>query len=490
MRSLRWRIATWYALLLVVVVVVLGLTVAIRFDRILLDQERAHLDNTVNEMALAAVPPPNLFALGDPTASSLESLLSSANLENWASPTTFIEVDTVQGYPLAHSSNLGPNRFPPEEGLTPKNPRDFRDVQMPTGAFLVEDRLLMSGDQSVVVRVGEPLDQLRQAFRETRQATIVILIIAVLAVVGLSIVLAGQATNPINELARAMREIGSERLHRRLKWKNRQDEVGRLAETFDDLLARLEEAFARERQFISDASHELKTPLTSINANAQMLVRWGDRDAAVLHESLETIVAESAALGNMVTGMLTLAKADSGDAIPKEPIALNDAASEAVRGAHQAAAEKGLSLAFEPCDPSPVILGDASLIRQLLRNLIENAVKFTQVGGITVRVGSSERSGCIEVQDTGFGIDPDDLPFIFDRFYRADKSRSRDVGGTGLGLAIVRSIARVHDGSIEAEPQALGSLFRVRFPRLTIPDANGQNSLSNSHGTSPRTGIQ
>jgi len=130
------------------------------------------------------------------------------------------------------------------------------------------------------------------------------------------------------------------------------------------------------------------------------------------------------------------------------------------------------------------------LIRQLLRNLIENAIKFTQVGSVTVRVTSSERSGCIEVQDTGFGIDPDDLPFIFDRFYRADKSRSRDAGGTGLGLAIVRSIARVHDGSVEVEPQTRGSLFRARFPRMSIPQDDGWNSLSNSHGTPPRAGIQ
>ena len=468
MRSLRWRIATWYGLLLVVVIVALGLTVAVRFDRILLDQERAHLDNTVNEMALAAIPSANLFAFGDPSAPSLESLLSSSNLEIWSSPTAYIEVDTVNNYLLAHSSNLGPNRFPPGEALTPRNPRAFRTAVMPTGSFLVEDRLLQSGAQSVIVHVGEPLDQLQKAFRETRQATVVILAVALLAVIGLSIVLAAQATNPINELARAMREIGSERLHRRLKWKNRQDEVGRLAETFDDLLARLQESFARERQFISDASHELKTPLTSINANAQMLVRWGDRDAAVLHESLETIVNESATLASMVTGMLTLAKADSGDAIPKEPIALNDVASEAVRTAHQAAADKGLALRFEPANAAPLILGDATLIRQLLRNLLENAVKFTSAGSIAVRVTASERSGCIEVQDTGHGISKSDLPFIFDRFYRADKARSRDAGGTGLGLAIVRSIARVHDGTVEVESLSHGSIFRVHFPRLDV----------------------
>ncbi|MDP9024458.1 MAG: HAMP domain-containing protein, partial [Candidatus Eremiobacteraeota bacterium] len=241
MRSLRWRIATWYALLLIAVIVALGVTVAVRFDRILYDQERAHLDNTINQMALAAVPPANLFKIGDPYAPSLEALLSSANLENWSSDSAFIEVATVDNYLLAHSSNLGPNRFPPGPPLTYGAPRAFRTVQMPSGAFLVEDRLLTAGAQRAVVRVGEPLDQLQQAFRQTRQETVIILAVAVLAVIGLSIALAGQATNPINELALAMREIGSEGLHRRLKWKHRHDEVGRLAETFDELLARLQE---------------------------------------------------------------------------------------------------------------------------------------------------------------------------------------------------------------------------------------------------------
>ena len=140
-----------------------------------------------------------------------------------------------------------------------------------------------------------------------------------------------------------MREISSERLalaggsvdgrRRGLALRRRRDEIGRLATSFNDLLARLAEAFARERQFISDASHELKTPLTSINANAQMLLRWGDQDPTIRRESLETIARESADLAGMVNGMLTLAKADRGDEIPKEPLSLAQIASEVVQNA-------------------------------------------------------------------------------------------------------------------------------------------------------------
>jgi signal transduction histidine kinase len=264
-----------------------------------------------------------------------------------------------------------------------------------------------------------------------------------------------------------MAETGSEGLHRRLRWKGRKDEIGHLAQAFDDLLARLEEAFARERQFISDASHELKTPLTSINANAQMLVRWGDRDERIRKESLQTIVNESSSLADMVNGMLTLAKADSGDAIPKEPLSLASIANEAVNATASRAADKGLTLEIEAPAQSPIVEGDAALLRQMITNLVDNAIKFTERGGVTVRVAADASGAIVEVQDTGPGIETEELPLVFDRFYRTDKSRTREVGGTGLGLAIVRSIVRVHRGSVEAlRPEQGGTLFRVRLPLI------------------------
>ena len=284
-----------------------------------------------------------------------------------------------------------------------------------------------------------------------------------------SIVLAAQATTPINQLSDAMREIGSDRLDRRLRWERRNDEIGKLAQSFDDLLQRLAEAFARERQFISDASHELKTPLTSINSNAQMLLRWADRDPAILRESLETISLESAALADMVNGMLTLAKADRGDEIPKEPVSVAQVASEVARSSLPRAQEKGLELEFV-YDGTPTVYGNAGLLRQLIANLTDNAIKFTETGGIGVRVGGDAGQAWVEVADTGPGIPDDELPHVFERFYRADKARSRTVPGTGLGLAIVQSIARVHGGQVVAErAPGGGSVFRATFPRLEVP---------------------
>lgn len=466
MNSLRWRIAGWYALLLVVVTVALGVAITLRFESILRNQARDHVFSTLADIRSAAAPSPDsfLFSEGGDTLIMLEN---PDNLERWSSTSTFIEVDDVHGYPVAKSFNLGATAAFGNPGITPATPSTLREVTVQGRPFLVGAQVLVSGNHALIVQVGEPLDQLYRAFSQIEWSIAIILFVAVVAVTLVSLAIAAQITSPINELARAMREIGSEGLHRRLRWKGRRDEVGRLAESFDDLLARLGEAFARERQFISDASHELKTPLTSINANAQMLARWGDRDEVVRKESLQTIIAESASLAEMVNGMLTLAKADSGDAIPKEPLSVASVAREAVNATTQRAGEKGLDLRLEAEGEPPLVNGDAPLLRQMITNLIDNAIKFTETGGVTVRVSGNDGEAIVEVQDTGPGIDPQELPLVFDRFYRTDKSRTREVPGTGLGLAIVRSIARVHAGRVEAvRPEGGGTLMRVHLPRL------------------------
>jgi len=465
--SLRWRIAAWYALLLVAAILALGLVVSLRFEQILYGQAQAHLALTMQDIKRVALPPPDQFSIQDTSGDSLLTLENADNLERWASAGTFIEIEDTRGHDVAKSFNLGMTEFPAAPKLTPAKPTALQNANLHGTPFLIENEFLMGGRNALVVRVGEPLDQLNRAFNETRQAIAGILVFTVLAVVAFSLVLAARTTNPINQLALAMREIGSDRLNRRLRWKNRNDEIGKLAATFDDLLARLEESFARERQFISDASHELKTPLTSINANAQMLARWGDRDEHIRKESLETIAKESASLAGMVAGMLTLARADSGEAIPKEPVDVAAIGAQAVAAAQPRAAEKGLMLRFNSSG-RPIVLGDTSLIRQLLRNLIDNAIKFTEEGTVGVRVRAEGDRAIVEVEDTGPGIDPTELPFVFDRFYRTDKSRSRAIPGTGLGLAIVRSIARVHEGTVEARsPAGGGALFRASFPCIS-----------------------
>ncbi|HUY41545.1 MAG TPA: ATP-binding protein [Candidatus Dormibacteraeota bacterium] len=468
--SLRWKIAAWYATLLVVVLATTSGVLVWRFGSIIYAQARERANATMDEVLAVANPVGAPLGLQDVASNTtpLQVLLNSDNLVYWTSPESAIEIDTPAGYPMVKTPNLGAGRIPPAP-VDAAHPVAFRDAQVRGQPAIVAAHFVrVGGTTNVVVQVAQSLATVSHAIDEARRTVVLVLAAAIAAVVALSLVLASQAINPINELSRAMREIGFERLGRRLNWPRR-DEIGALAESFDDLLARLEASFSRERQFISDASHELKTPLTSINANAQMLLRWAERNEGVRRESLETIAHESSSLGEMVNGMLTLAKADRGDDIPKEPVSLIEEAREVVRHAAPRAREKGLTLTFVPKSDSAIVFAEPHLIRQMIGNLVDNAIKFTDAGGVDVLVGAEDGTGWLEVRDTGPGIGERDLPRIFERFYRADRSRSRSVPGTGLGLAIVRSIARAHDGNVDAQRSASGgSLFRVTIPLLAL----------------------
>ncbi|HZV77690.1 MAG TPA: HAMP domain-containing sensor histidine kinase [Candidatus Babeliales bacterium] len=477
--SLKWRIALGYSALLIVAITAMSGLIVWRFQQILHDQAQASVNSTMRAIVQFAQQSATPFSMEDSSLGTLQFLFNSSNLATWSSSNSYVQVDSSNGYPLAKTANLGEITIPPNPNVSPAHDIGYRQETLGGRPFLVEDRLLQEGVNSAIIHVAEPLDTLERTFARAREAIAIVLGATALAVVLFSIVLASQATTPINELSREMREISSDRLalaagtfdgrRRGLELRRRRDEIGRLANSFNDLLARLAEAFARERQFISDASHELKTPLTSINANAQMLLRWGDQEPAIRRESLETIARESADLAGMVNGMLTLAKADRGDEIPKEPLSLAQIASEVAQNAAPRAAEKHIELDFTYAG-TPIVFGDAHLLRQLVGNLVDNAIKFTERGRVDVRVGQNGRLAWIEVADSGPGIPEEELSQVFERFYRADKARSRAVPGTGLGLAIVRSIARVHGGEATAgRARGGGALFRVVLPIVKVP---------------------
>jgi len=467
-RSLRWRIATFYALLLLCVTTIVGVVLTYELRSILLDEARAKIDSVGNDIARLVRGQSALSAIGDALPIEQE-LTTTGALDHWAGPTTFVEIDTATGYPEGKSTNMGSATFEPPAAQS--NHPVYRTENRPgLGDVMVRQELIRYPGVALNVQVGESLALYDDTIARIRSLLLVVLLLAAIAVVAGSFAIASSAIEPIGRLGAAMGEIRSDRLSRRLGWSNRKDELGSLAQSFDAMLDRLEDGFARERQFISDASHELKTPLTVINANAQMLARWADRDPQVRAESLRAIGDESASLAAMVNGMLLLAKAESGDDIPREPVALESVIAEAVRSARPRAEEKGLALDFHPsaADPGPAVLGDANLLRQLFTNLIDNAIKFTESGSVEVTLGQQNGKVVAEVLDTGVGIDPEALERVFDRFYRADASRNRAVPGTGLGLAIVRSIARIHGGSVSVARRAGGgSVFRVVLPTLT-----------------------
>ncbi len=470
-RSLRLRIASFYAVLLLFVIAFVAIVLTVQLRAILLDEARAKIDRIGADIGAVARGNSALSAIGAALPIA-EDLTASGSLDHWSSPTTFIEIDTPSGYAEGKSSNMGGDAFDQTSAMRAETVR-YRIENLPIlGSVLVRDEFVRYPGVALVVEVGESLAIYDETLQRVRVLLAIVVVLATVLVLAGSFAVASSALDPIARLSAAMGEIRSNRLSRRLGWTQRHDELGRLAQSFDAMLDRLEDGFVRERQFISDASHELKTPLTVINANAQMLERWADRDPAVRAESLRAIREQSATLAAMVNGMLLLAKAESGDDLPREPLALDGIVADAVRSARPAADEKGLALTFAPADAGadagPVVRGDGNLLRQLFTNLIENAIKFTESGSIDVSITSNGDEALVAVADTGIGIDDEAIERVFDRFFRADASRNRAISGTGLGLAIVRSIVRVHDGRVSVQRRSGGgSVFIVALPTLT-----------------------
>jgi heavy metal sensor kinase len=282
--------------------------------------------------------------------------------------------------------------------------------------------------------------------------------------------IAGRALEPVDRMITEVREITDGRsLHRRLALPMERDELGRLAETVNQMMTRLERSFSALRRFTADASHELKTPLTVVRAGVERAITRPDLPQETL-AALEETLQEVNRMTELLDSLLTLARADEGRAdLHRELVDLRTIIEEAGETGELLAEHAGVTIEIR-MPPDPLVLAvDRSRMRQLALNLIENAVKYTPRGGqVSVELGASDGRVLLSVADTGIGIAPGDLPQIFDRFWRADSARTRtgERPGTGLGLAICKWIAEAHGGTIEAQSRpGRGTTFTVTLPR-------------------------
>ena len=285
-----------------------------------------------------------------------------------------------------------------------------------------------------------------------------------LAIAG-GLFLTGRALAPIDHIATTAERLSAEDLSRRLNLPKTSDEVGRLAATFDGMLDRLDRAFQRQRQFTADVSHELRTPLAMLISQADIVLERR-RTPAEYQRTLSSMRDEARRMAQLVDTMLTLARAEAGQiSLVRERLDLRDLAAEVVATMEAFAVERGVRLCIANGE-SAVVEGDQTYLTQLLLNLVENAVKYTPPGGsVAVSVESGRGGASLRVSDTGLGIAPEDLPHIFDRFYRADRARSRADGGVGLGLAIARWVAQAHGGDVQAASEiGRGTTLTVRLP--------------------------
>jgi heavy metal sensor kinase len=276
-----------------------------------------------------------------------------------------------------------------------------------------------------------------------------------------------RALEPVDAITRAAQTIGIENLSERLEVPSASDELARLAETWNSMLARLEAAVKRLSQFTADASHELRTPITLIRATAELTLRR-ERPAETYREALRQVIHESDRTARLIDDLLLLARADAGPpALPLHRVELEPLVRDVCEQGQMLAQERQLEIAAEaPAQPLYVQANDPAL-RRLLLLLVDNAVKYTPAGGrITVSVALDSSGPTVTVRDTGIGIPDAALPHVFERFYRVDESRNREAGGAGLGLSIAQWIAERHHARLEAESVVgHGSAFRVRFPQ-------------------------
>src|SRR6266516_3853509 len=298
--------------------------------------------------------------------------------------------------------------------------------------------------------------------------------------------LAGKALHPVKMITQMAREIHATDLRRRLHLQRR-DEFGELAATFDHMLDRLEAAFKRQTQFTADASHELRTPLTIIDLEINRALTQLEKPEDYQHV-LEQIQAENEQMTAIVNSLLLLARADTGQVtLDLQEVDLSDVALTSVERLLPLARQSQITLATGDL-PEVLVLGDPQYLGQMLSNLIENGIKYTSGIGKRVYVElacEQKRWGVVRVQDDGPGISEEHLPYLFERFYRVDKARSRrqkrsaqvgksdheEPGGSGLCLSIVQWIVQAHGGEIRVESKiGAGSLFEVRLQLLHIAE--------------------
>ncbi|MBU3175295.1 HAMP domain-containing histidine kinase [Clostridium estertheticum] len=269
---------------------------------------------------------------------------------------------------------------------------------------------------------------------------------------------------PIKNMTKATRAISINALEKRLNVSTSHDELKQLAETFNEMLNRIQNSYEMQNQFVSDASHELRTPIAVIQGYANMLYRWGKDDKAVLNESITAIKSESYNMQQLVEKLLFLARSDKKtQKIYKESFCINELINEIIKETKLIDANHEIS---SDINEELSIYADKNLLKQALRIFIDNSSKYTPIGG-TIKLNSYLKKSnlTIEIIDTGIGIAKDDLPHIFTRFYRCDKSRAKESGGTGLGLSISKWIIGKHNGSILVESKLeMGTKITIGLP--------------------------
>jgi len=479
-RSLRFKLALWYVLILGILLISFSSLLYFTLSKSLHRDIDVKLRSLAELIASESASPLSKFGFGNID----QALAASMNLKPIGK---FIQVLDESGKIGRKSDNLRDVQLPislnalrnASQGLiTFETDRSFSNAPLRIITFPV----LENNHIARIVQVASSLEGVEDALN----TLFIILIIAVpFALMVASLggqFLANKALKPVDNITQTARMITSQNLNQRIELPKVRDEISRLIETLNEMISRLDESFQQIKQFSTDASHELKTPLTILKGEVEVMLRR-ERTSDEYKQTLRSNLEEINRMSQIVDDLLFLSRADIGEIrLNKEEINIAEILKEVIVHMEILAQAKNIRIETSNHHGDIHILGDALRIRELFLNLIENGIKYTENGGsirITFikdnlsnnkishnRIESEETKFVkIIVSDTGIGIAKEDHERIFDRFFRVDKARSRDQGGSGLGLSICKWIVEAHHGEINIESEIQkGSSFIIKLP--------------------------
>jgi heavy metal sensor kinase len=469
-RSLRVRLALWHAGLLALTLVTLSILTLLLLRTLL---------NSRADQAL--------YDYADKTARNIATTLYQSSLPGRERPSRFLNkdlqewgrqiqvVDAHTGGVLDRSDGLASHPLPRDLDVRVNGLKGVTTYQTfyslgehPVRVVTVP--VEMGKEIPYLVQAAASLEGIEDALRRT---SIILLVLTpsvlVLALLG-GWVLVGRSLQPVDAMTRTAMSMQPGKMDHRIEPTGSDDEIARLASAFNEMIARLDRSFRQVQQFSADASHELKTPLTSIRGEAEVAL-MGDLTPEEHRRVLRSIVDEVERMSAIVENLLLLARADAEQVhIRRERLHLEGIVLEAYEQLEGLARRKQITLDIATMDEAEVE-GDPLWLGQILTNLLNNAIKYTPEGGtVTLSLEVIDQEGRVAVTDTGPGIPAEHLPHIFDRFYRVDSGRSRDAGGVGLGLNIAQWAAQTQGGRIEVESEVgKGTTFTLCLPVSGAP---------------------
>jgi heavy metal sensor kinase len=481
-RSLAFRLGAWYTLLLSATFVLVGAGTFYGLQHYLRSNLRDSLSRRSSQVEQILIQSP-----ADATNGTI-----AGEIETRVAPefnNRFVRVTRVPATLIYRSGPPADRSFDPSavNGVALPNATGISApvTEIVGGQHLmIRTTPVMTASGSYLVELGVSVGSIDDVLDRLLDLLALLLPVLIVCAAGGGYWLVTRALRPVDRLSQTAEQMSLQNLSLRLPVAPSGDALERLSISLNNMLGRLRDSVQTSRRFLADASHELRTPLTVIKGELQELTHESELSQSDMRERVGSVLEEVARLEHLVSGLLVLSRLDAGETqVDWADVDLAELALSTAEQMRLMAEDRGLEIDLSALRKA-VIRGDRARLKQIIVNLLDNAIRFTPRGGaVTLRTAADESGSVMEISDTGIGIPPAAIPYVFDRFFRVDEARSREDGGAGLGLSIVRSICMAHGAEIDVESSLkTGSCFRVRFPRRSIVSATVDESRATDSG--------